>query len=87
MASGIHLVSMTWRGVVFFRYVTPLDPGTANHNAGVLMDSLADRYGNGFGYQVEPLPYIGTHPTSPDALPLAMEEYETGAWPCYKESK
>jgi hypothetical protein len=75
----IHLVTLTLNGAAVFRYADGRDPGAANAEAGAILDSLTDRYGDGFGYRVEPLPYRRSIDNGA-ALQAACSAYESGAW-------
>jgi hypothetical protein len=78
--NDVQLVFITWNGATVFRYVTGVDPGEANAEAGAIMDALSDQFGDGFGYRVEHAPYRracdGTAVREAAAL-----AYTHGAWP------
>jgi hypothetical protein len=76
----MYLVRLTWNGATVLAYATERPEGTANSEAGELMDSMADRFGDGFGYRVEPLHKAGPMNRA-DTLRLAIDAYSHGAWP------
>lgn len=76
----MYLVRLTWNGATVLAYATERPEGTANSEAGELMDSMADRFGDGFGYRVEPLHMAGPMNRA-DTLRLAVDAYANGRWP------
>lgn len=78
--NDVQLVTITWRGQPCFRYATSATEGDANAEAGRLMDSLADCYGDGFGYCVRSIPFRRSIDGDGRVFDAARLHYETGAW-------